>query len=222
VNGTATTQAGAGADQGAGTREKLLLALVMSGVLYPRVKAGPGVTAGGQAGEMKPHLRLLVVFALVVAGSMTCAAQTSEKPEVRAEAVEMIEHANALSMSPHLPNLERTDTFRVFGTNAGTKEGIFTRVVVQGTGRRDEVTFGDYHNLEVWHQRNVAMVRTDPLAPPEVVDLWTLTPIQLLRFDGSDVIRAITKKPVTGEQCGASSLKPSTERSAKKTNFVSA
>jgi hypothetical protein len=148
---------------------------------------------------MKLHFRLLVLLGVAAAGAMRCAAQTTEKPDVRAEAVELIERANALSMSPHLPNLERTDIFRVFGTNGGTKEGVLTRVVVQGTGRRDEVTLGDYHNLEVWNQRNVAMVHTDPLAPPEVVDLWTLTPIHLLRFDDSDVIHAVTNKAGNGQ-----------------------
>ena len=147
---------------------------------------------------MNRHLRLLAVFAVAALGAMRCAAQSTEKPDVRAEAVQLLERANGLSMSPHLPNLERVDTFRVFGGNGGAKDGVFTRVVVQGTGRRDEVTFGDYHNLEVWNQRNVAKVQTDPLAPREVLELWQLTPIQLLRFDQSDVIRAISDKAGEG------------------------
>ena len=61
----------------------------------------------------------------------------------------MLEKADAASAGVNLPNLERTDTFRAFGGEPGVKEGTFTRVVIQGTGRRDETTLGDYRVIDV-------------------------------------------------------------------------
>ncbi len=143
-------------------------------------------------------IMMITAMAMLV-GAPRCAAQ---EPGIRAEAVRMVEQANRVSMSPNLPNLERTDTFRVFG-DSGVTEGTFTRVVVQGTGRRDEVSYGGYHTVEVWTERKLSAVRSHQLAPPEVQDLFELTPIHLLLFDGSDVIRAITAKSGSGgpERC---------------------
>jgi hypothetical protein len=47
------------------------------------------------------------------------------------------------------------DTFRAFG-DSGVKEGSFSRVVIQGIGRREESTFGDYRLVNVWTQKQVA------------------------------------------------------------------
>jgi TonB family protein len=121
----------------------------------------------------------------------------SQDVKVREQAEHLLERANAVSSSPHLPNLERIDTFRIFEDRA-VKEGSFTRVVVQGTGRRDEYTYGDYHLLNVWTQKQVAVVGSSRLLPPELVNVMRLTPINLVRFDGEDVIHAITERDVNG------------------------
>lgn len=117
--------------------------------------------------------------------------------KVREQAEHLLERANSVSSSPHLPNLERIDTFRVFEDGA-VKEGSVTRVVVQGTGRRDEYTYGDYHLLNVWTQKQVAVVGSSRLLPPELVNVLRLTPINLVRFDGEDVIHTITERDVNG------------------------
>lgn len=121
----------------------------------------------------------------------------SQDVKVREQAEHLLERANAVSSSPHLPNLERIDTFRIFEDGA-VKEGSFTRVVVQGTGRRDEYTYGDYHLQNVWTQKQVAVVGSSRLLPPELVNVMRLTPINLVRFDGEDVIHAITERDVNG------------------------
>jgi hypothetical protein len=111
----------------------------------------------------------------------------------------MLERAHGVSLSPQLPNLERIDTFRVLDAGSGPREGTFTRVVVQGTGRRDEVTFGDYHALDIWSAGHVATVRTSELHPAEVNTLLEMTPIHLISFDGEDVIRRIVPKVAAGK-----------------------
>ena len=99
-----------------------------------------------------------------------------------------------MSLSPKLPNLERTDSFQVLDSTSVDREGSFTRVVIQGTGRRDEVNFGSYHSLEVWTDKGVAINRTSEIVPPEVYSLLQITPIRYLRFDQTDVIHAIVDR----------------------------
>jgi TonB family protein len=140
---------------------------------------------------MKPVLTLLAII-------LACDICFAEDPQLRQEAVRLLERANALSLAPNLPNLERTVTFRVFNSGSADQEGTFTRVVVQGTGRRDETTFGDYHVINVWASGHLATTRTKELAPPDVVTVMRLTPILLVRFDHEDVIQAITERQVGG------------------------
>jgi hypothetical protein len=126
-----------------------------------------------------------------------CAA-FSEDPQLRQEAIRLMEKATSMSTAPTLPNLERIDTFRVFGSEAGVQEGSFTRVVIQGTGRRDETTFGNYHVIDVWTRGRLATSRTREVAPPEVATLMRLTPIYLVHFDHEDVIHAISDRQING------------------------
>lgn len=117
---------------------------------------------------------------------------------VREQAVGLLEKANAASTAVRLPDLERTDTFQVFGSEGGVRDGSFTRVVIQDTGHRDEATFGDYHDVEVYAGSAISRARTNELAPPEVDNLMRLTPIYYLSFDGEDVIHSIENREVNG------------------------
>ncbi len=139
----------------------------------------------------------LKVLPLVLTATIPAFAQDQE---VRREAMQLLERANAVSMSPKLPNLERVDTFRVFDTGSGPREGTFTRVVVQGTGRRDESFFGEYHSLDIWSGGHLATVRTSELAPSEIETVFRLAPIILSHFDDEDVIHSIVDKASGGKK----------------------
>jgi TonB family protein len=117
--------------------------------------------------------------------------------KVREEAVRLLERANQVSTSPALPNLERIDTFRVFEGSV-VKEGSFTRVVIQGTGRREEYVFGDYDLVNVWTQKQVAVAGSPGIVPPELANVLRITPIYLVRFDNQDVIRSISERNLEG------------------------
>src|SRR5712671_1509777 len=136
------------------------------------------------------RILLLLSFSFIPAPSYT------QDTELRSRAIAFLERAHAVSISPNLPNLERVDTFQVFDPNAGAREGSFSRVVVQGLGRREETTFGDYHLVEVWTGETLSTTRTPQLVPPEVDRVMWLTPIRLVTFDDSDVIRAITDRDI--------------------------
>ena len=140
---------------------------------------------------------VLKVLALILIAAIPASAQD---PEVRREAVQLLEHANGVSLSPNLPNLERVDTFRIFDSSSGPQEGTFTRVVVQGTGRREESRFGEYHSLDIWTRGRLATVRTSELPPPEIDTVMRLTPINLVRFADDDVIHAIVEKAASGKK----------------------
>ncbi len=72
--------------------------------------------------------------------------------------------------------------------------------MIHGAGRRDEIKFGDYQLLNVYSDggTRLATAGTRGVVPPEVVRMMTLTPIRLLRFDQTDVIRAILNKELGG------------------------
>src|SRR6266702_1373273 len=143
---------------------------------------------------MKSILKFLPLILL------TAIPASAQDPELRREAVQLLERANGVSLSPKLPNLERVDTFRVLDSSVGSQEGTFTRVVVQGTGRREESRFGAYHSLDIWTGRRLATVRTSELLPPEINTVMRLTPIYLLRFADDDVIHAMVDKAAGGKK----------------------
>jgi len=133
-------------------------------------------------------------FLSVCALFLVSTSNAAQDPTVRAQAVELIERANGISMSPKMPNVERTDVFQVLDTSSGAREGTFTRETVQGAGRREETTFGDYHAIDVFTESGLSTLRSSELRPPEVVTVMRITPIWLLRFADDDVIRSIVDK----------------------------
>ena len=122
----------------------------------------------------------------------------AQDPQLRSQAVELLEHAMQVSLSPRWPDLERVDTFRLLDAVGGPQDGSFSRVVVQGTGRREELTFGSFHVINVWTRRGLATVRSGEVIPPPLEDVMRITPTRHLRFDDEDVIDAITDSGANG------------------------
>jgi hypothetical protein len=144
---------------------------------------------------MKPTLLLVALLSTV----MICLATPvySQDVQLREEAVRLLEKADAVSTSPKLPNLERTDTFRVYGSDS-IQEGNFSRIVIQGTGVRDEYTLGDDHLVNVFTRGQRAVAGTARVVPPTMMTLLRITPIDRVRFDHEDVIHSITNREVGG------------------------
>jgi TonB family protein len=137
--------------------------------------------------------RLLAVFALVA--PVLC---LSQDIRVRVEAVHLLERGNAVTTPVKYPDLERVDSFQVFGPEQTVKDGTFTRVVIQGTGRRDETTFGDYHLVDVIANGGMSRAQNQAVAPPEIKTLMRVTPIYHVSFNNEDVIRTIGNREVDG------------------------
>ena len=84
--------------------------------------------------------------------------------KVREEAVRLLERASLVSTPAQRPSSERVDEFRVF-SDADVQEGSFSRVVIQGVGRREEWAFGNDHLLNVWTHKQVAVVGASNMIP---------------------------------------------------------
>jgi hypothetical protein len=137
---------------------------------------------------MRPILYCAALLLLLPASAF------GQDPALRVEAVQLLEKANGASMSPHLPNLERTDQFRVLDTSSPSREGTFTRVVVQGVGRREEINFGDFHTVDVWTNAGLITTRKSDLMPLEIQELMRIAPMLFQRFDETDVVRTVVDK----------------------------
>jgi hypothetical protein len=124
----------------------------------------------------------------------------AQDPNVRAQAVELLEKANGISLSPQMPNVKRTDEFQVLDTSSPVREGMFTREVIQGAGRREEMAFGDFHAVDVWTPSGLKDVRTSEIRPAEVTTVMRFTPVWRVMFADDDVIRSIVDKAGEGEQ----------------------
>jgi hypothetical protein len=138
----------------------------------------------------------ILVFLILIAIPLLA---LSQDIRVRVEAVHLLERGNAVTTPVKLPDLERVDSFRVFGADEAVREGTFSRVVIQKTGRRDETIFGDYHVIDVSVDRRGARVQTQIQAPAEVMTLLRVTPIYHVSFNDEDVIHAITNREVNGQ-----------------------
>jgi hypothetical protein len=139
--------------------------------------------------------RVLQLTCLVVA---FCICSRAEDVKLREEAVHLLEVANAVSLPGGLPPFEQTVSFRVHEPDGSVKEGSFTRVSAGAAGHRDEITFGQYHSVYVMYADRVSGKRNAQEPPPEIRELRRNLPIQLGRFDQSDVIRAIRESSVLG------------------------
>ena len=142
---------------------------------------------------MKILLKILPLFLLFTS------AASAQDPQVRREAIEMMERATAASVAPTLPNLERVDIFRALDTPNGAREGRFSRAVVQGTGKREEFSFGGFHRVEVWAHGRVATFGSLEIVPAELNKVYDITPISIPQFDDEDVIHRIVTKAVSGK-----------------------
>jgi hypothetical protein len=158
---------------------------------------------------MIESMNLRLVVAVIAAIAPLSFAQTAdlrveppapEDPALRAEAVRLNERALKLS-SPVWPANEAYDTFRVFDAAPGEpSEGDFKISVSAPALRRWEFNYGAYHFIQVQNGREFATFRTRPDEPAAVTVARKLLPVNLGRFDQSDIIRRIGDATIDGRR----------------------
>jgi hypothetical protein len=113
---------------------------------------------------------------------------------VRVEAVRLLERANAVSRAANImPNYKLEGTFRAYGLDGTMQNGTFNTIYSLDS-ERYETVFGSYHAIALHFPDRIVQAEYQP-PPPETLELGSLIPLILGRFDASDTIHSI--KPAT-------------------------
>lgn len=117
----------------------------------------------------------------------------------RVEAVQLLEHANAVSRPAHmLPSNKQEVTFRAYGVDGTPRDGKFNGIY-SGETERYETDFGSYHSISVHFPDRIVQNDYQP-PPPETLEMESLTPLVIGRFDRSDTINSITPATLFGRR----------------------
>lgn len=144
---------------------------------------------------MQPSFRALWVFAgfLFAAPVSLCA----QDMPLRVEALGLLNHANAVSRSTRvLPNRKLEATFRAYGLDGTTRDGTYS-VIYAIDSERYETHFGEYNAISIHLPDKIVQNGYTP-PPLEALEVHSLSPIDVNRFDQSDVINAITPATLFG------------------------
>jgi Gram-negative bacterial TonB protein C-terminal len=146
---------------------------------------------------MRPFFRALrFLFVFLLASSIHLRAQDMPR---RVEAVQLLERANAVSRAAHvLPNHKQEVTFRAYGLDGTIQEGKFNGIY-SGDSERYEITFGSYHAISLHFPDRIVQNDYQP-PPPETLEVDSLTPLVIGRFDKSDTIHSITPATLFGRR----------------------
>ncbi len=123
-----------------------------------------------------------------------------EDSRLRAEAVRLLERANAVSTPVWRAN-EAIIAFHILDSALGTPADGELRVSVAAPLiRRSEVAYGSYRYREVHNLGQVAVTRSDPAEPAVITHVRDLVPVTLVNFDREDIIRSINDDTVDGRR----------------------
>jgi len=137
-------------------------------------------------------LRLLPAFLFACTSHL----RAQDMP-VRVEAIRLLERANAVSRPNHvMPNHKQEATFRAYGLDGTTRDGT-SNSIYSGDSERYETVFGNYHAISLHFPDKIVQSEYQP-PPPETLELDSLTPLLIGRFDKSDTIHSITPATLFG------------------------
>jgi hypothetical protein len=150
-------------------------------------------------------LLFILIAPIVIAQTGTLRPEVipSEDPQLRAEAVGLMERAVMLS-TPVWPANEELFTFRVLDPSLGeTTTGDMKIGVAKPALKRWEFRYAGYHYVQVQSGREYATVRDQESEPAALTAVRKLLPVFVGRFEQSDVIRSIEKAAVGSQlaQC---------------------
>jgi hypothetical protein len=151
---------------------------------------------------MHPYSLVLALAAPALfaqTGTLRPEVMPAEDPQVRAEAVRLMERAVLVS-TPVWPANEESFTFRILDPSLGeTTTGQMNIGVARPALKRWDFTFGTYHYVQVQNGREFATVRTQESEPAALTSVRKLVPVFVGRFEQADVIRRI-EDATTGDR----------------------
>jgi hypothetical protein len=122
----------------------------------------------------------------------------AEDPEMRAEAVRLMERADMLT-TPVWPANEEFVDFRVLQPAPGeTSEGSMKIGVKTPANKRWEFTYGTYKFIKVQNGSEFATFRSESAEPAALTSVRRLVPVFQGRFEPADMIRHIEDSTVDG------------------------
>jgi hypothetical protein len=151
---------------------------------------------------MIPRAKRQVLFALALVCAMGWAAAQNatlrpdgkppEDPQLRAEAVRLLERANHLSTPSSWPPNEMTLHFRIAAPAPGNpNEGEYVSSIGGPGLRRQHWHYGAYENTQIRNGQRLSVSGSQTPQPTFLGLLTELAPIYLVRFDNQDIIRSI-------------------------------
>ncbi len=135
---------------------------------------------------------------LAQTGTLRPEVSPPEDPQLRAEAIRLMEKANLVS-TPVWPANEEFVTFHVLAPGPGeATDGEMKISVATTMTKRWEFTYGAYKFLQVQNGREFATTRTQPGEPAALTSVRKILPVFLGEFEPSDVIRRIEDASIDG------------------------
>jgi len=123
---------------------------------------------------MSAFLRVVPVLLVILLAS-TIQLRSQDMP-VRVEAIRLMERANDVSLAAHImPNCKLEGTFRAYGLDGGIQNGTFN-TIYSVDSERYETVFGNYRAISL-HFPDRIVQEWVPSAPPETLELSSLTPL---------------------------------------------
>ena len=145
---------------------------------------------------LNPILSVVIAVLLIRCVTAQSTAQ-SEDPQLRARAVSLLEHAAQLS-SPIWPMNEESFTFHILNPEPGAANyGSIKIMVARPDLKRWDYSYGAHQYSRVQDGKEFATYRTGP-EPAGLTMVRKLIPVNLVRFDQSDLIRTITDQSMDG------------------------
>jgi TonB family protein len=120
----------------------------------------------------------------------------AESPRLRQEADERAQRSLAVSENPTWPQHRQLTKFRYTDSEGVTTEGFSTFDYQAPYVRHIEITFGDYHSINIEGPGVAGGSENKPLPPPGVREMSKLTPSYTIRFDKEDVINEIRDETI--------------------------
>lgn len=139
-----------------------------------------------------------VTIVLAQTGTLRPEVSPPEDPQVRAEAIRLMERANMVS-TPVWPANEELFAFHVLEPGPGeATDGELKIGVATTMTKRWEFTYGAYKFVQIQNGREFASVRTHPSEPAILTAVRKMVPVFLGQFEQSDLIRRIEDAPIDG------------------------
>jgi hypothetical protein len=142
------------------------------------------------------HAALASLFTTIAALQFAPLSTRAQDMAFRVEAIQLLEHANKLSMVSGAPTFRTDVTFHSYSIDGTRTDGAFHRIF-SPDGQWLESIYPPIHSVAIFTPTGVVQTKYVP-PPPQLREALSLLPVRLIRFDESDVIQSISESGILG------------------------